>query len=307
MEREAKRPRPCADAQSAAAQLRALLAKAKCYQVPCCSDALGAKLIQRAGFEICFMSGFCVAAVHGHPDTQLIAGGEMSTQLTDICTTTTLPVIGDGDNGYGNAVNVKHTVRRYARAGAACIMIEDQVQPKRCGHTRGKGVVSRAEAVARVRAAADARDEGADILVMARTDARGTHGIDEAIARCVEFRAAGADVTFLEAPLSEAEMERYCREVSGPKMANMIEGGKTPVLPLSRLQAMGFNIAVYPITLLSAAIKAMDAALQLLRQEKPADPLLCEFEHVKDVVGFNKYYEEEERYKAGHEGSGSAE
>ena len=295
----AKRQKLTSASNPTTTRLRELLAQERCHQVPCCFDALSAKLVARAGFDISFMSGFCVAGVHGHPDTQLISYAEMATQLSSICAATPdMPIIGDGDNGYGNSVNVKHTVRGYARCGAACIMIEDQVMPKRCGHTKGKMVVDRAEAIMRVRAACDARDEGADILVMARTDARGTHSLDEAIERCRAFRAAGADLTFLEAPLTIAEMERYCREVNGPKMANMIEGGKTPVLPLDRLQRMGYAIAVYPLTLMSAAMRGMTEALQLLRQVKPTDPTLLPFEEVKDVVGFNAYYREEDRYKA---------
>ncbi|GMF52314.1 unnamed protein product [Phytophthora fragariaefolia] len=225
-----------------------------------------------------------------------------------------VPCIGDGDTGYGNAMNVKRTVAAYAQAGMAGIMLEDQVSPKRCGHTAGKAVVSRDEAFARVRAAVDARAEGGfDIVIMARTDARGTHSLDEAIARCKEFKRLGADITFLEAPQSVEEMEMYCREVPGPKMANMVENGLTPVLLPEELHKLGYKLAVYPITLLSASIKAMEEALRLLKHqtggdktggaERNATPsaaldnLLCDFGHVKDVVGFTEYYAEEERYQ----------
>ena len=137
-------------------------------------------------------------------------------------------------------------------------MLEDQVAPKRCGHTEGKSVVGRDEALTRVRAAVDSRNAGTDILIMARTDARAILGLDEAIARCQAFRALGADITFLEAPVSEEEMRRYCLEVDGPKMANLIEGGKTPLLSPSRLQQIGYSIAVYPLTLLNVSIAACD-------------------------------------------------
>ena len=141
----------------------------------------------------------------------------------------------DGDTGYGNAMNVHRTVAGYAQVGVSAVMIEDQVSPKRCGHTQGKAVVSREEAFARVAAAVDARNEGADILILARTDANTTHGLDEAIERCQRFRELGADITFLEAPTSEEEMVRYCEAVEGPKLANMLEGGHTPLLPPAEL------------------------------------------------------------------------
>lgn len=158
---------------SATTSLKALLAKPGLLIMPCCYDALSAKLIEQAGFKLTFMSGFAVSASRlGLPDTGLISYGEMIDQGRSICTATSLPVLGDGDTGYGNAVNTKRTVQGYAQAGFACIMIEDQVSPKRCGHTKGKQVVDRHEACKRIEAAVDARNEGADIMIMARTDAR---------------------------------------------------------------------------------------------------------------------------------------
>ncbi|RLN15102.1 hypothetical protein BBJ28_00009319 [Nothophytophthora sp. Chile5] len=214
-------------------------------------------------------------------------------------------------------MNVKRTVAAYAQAGMAGIMLEDQVSPKRCGHTAGKAVVSRSEAFARVQAAVDARDEGNfDLVIMARTDSRGTHSLAEAIERCQEFARLGADITFLEAPQSVEEMEAYCSQVPGPKMANMVENGLTPVLLPEQLGRMGYKLAAYPITLLSAGIEAMEEALSLLRCQTASEGesevasgenatpsaelngLLCDFAHVKDVVGFNEYYAEEARYKS---------
>lgn len=266
--------------------------------MPGCHDAMSARLIQEAGFEIGFMSGFAVSASRlGMPDTGLISYGELVDQGTNICRAVTIPMIGDGDTGFGSAQNVKRTVQGYARAGFACIMLEDQVAPKRCGHTEGKAVVAREEALMRIRAAVDARDAGEDILIMARTDARAIHGLDEAIARCQAFRALGADITFLEAPVSEEEMRRYCVEVDGPKMANLIEGGKTPLLPPSRLEQIGYAIAVYPLTLLNVSIQAMRAALGDLRRGTRAAGAM-EFDELKRAVGFPEYYAEEARYKA---------
>ena len=257
---------------------------------------MSAQLIEEAGFEIGFMSGFAVSGSRlGMPDAGLISYGELVDQGTNICRAVTIPMIGDGDTGFGSAQNVKRTVQGYARAGFACIMLEDQVSPKRCGHTEGKAVVGRDEALMRIRAAVDARDGGEDILIMARTDAR-IDSLDEAIARCRLFREIGADITFLEAPTSEDEMRRYCADVDGPKMANLIEGGKTPLIPPARLEEIGYTIAVYPLTLLNVSIQAMRSALLSLRRGERATAAM-EFDELKKAVGFPHYYADEARYK----------
>ncbi|MBK7541074.1 MAG: isocitrate lyase/PEP mutase family protein [Candidatus Competibacteraceae bacterium] len=277
-------------------RLRALLAQPGLLLMPGCHDALSAKLVEQAGFPTAFMSGFAVSAVRlGLPDTGLISYGELVEQGRNICGAVSIPLFGDGDTGFGNPLNVRRTVEGYARAGFGCIMIEDQIMPKRCGHTQGKAVVGREEAFMRIQAAVDARDEGADILIMARTDARATDGLDEAIARCQAFARIGADITFLEAPLSEAEMRRYCTEVPGYKMVNLIESGKTPLLPLPQLEAIGYKIAVYPLTLLNVSIKAMRAALDRIQQGETAEVL--DFQEVQAAVGFSDYYAGEERYR----------
>jgi 2-methylisocitrate lyase-like PEP mutase family enzyme len=281
---------------SSAERLRRRLQQPGILVMPGCHDAMSARLIQEAGFEIGFMSGFAVSASRlGMPDTGLISYGELVDQGTNICRAVTIPMIGDGDTGFGSAQNVKRTVQGYARAGFACIMLEDQVAPKRCGHTEGKAVVAREEALMRIRAAVDARDAGEDILIMARTDAR-IDGLDEAIARCRLFREIGADITFLEAPTNEAEMRRYCADVDGPKMANLIEGGKTPLLPPAQLDAIGYAIAVYPLTMLNVSIRAMRSALTNLRAGERAAAAM-EFDELKQAVGFPAYYAEEARYK----------
>jgi 2-methylisocitrate lyase-like PEP mutase family enzyme len=282
---------------SSAQRLRALLAEPGLLLLSGCHDAISAKQVEWAGFPATFMSGFAVAAARlGLPDTGLISYGELVEQGRAICQAVQIPVFGDGDTGFGNALNVKRTVRGYAQAGFACVMIEDQVSPKRCGHTRGKAVVGRDEALMRIQAAVDVREAGADILILARTDARATDGLDEAIIRCQLFRELGADISFLEAPESVEEMRRYCAEVEGPKMANLIEHGKTPVLPVSELEVMGYKIAVYPLTLLSTSIYAMrEALLSLKKGEKPSRQL--DFEELKAAVGFPEYYTEEDRYK----------
>ncbi len=257
--------------------------------MPCCFDALSARLIERAGFPLTFMSGFAVSATRlALPDTGLISYAEMLDQGRNICSAVSIPVIGDADTGYGNALNVKRTITGYARAGFACAMIEDQVAPKRCGHTVGKQVVARDEALSRIRAAGAAREEGAEILIMARTDARATHGLDEALWRANAFADLGVDLVFCEAPRSEAEMERICTEVPSHQMANMVEGGDTPRLAPSRLEKIGYKIAAYPLTLLSAAARAMTEALACLERGVAADRLL-EFSELRDLVGFDAY------------------
>jgi 2-methylisocitrate lyase-like PEP mutase family enzyme len=283
-------------AVSRAATLRALLARPGLHVMPCCFDAHSARLVERAGFSLTFMSGFAVSAARvGLPDTGLISYGEMLDQGRNLCGAVDIPVIGDGDTGHGNALNVKRTVAGYAGAGFACVMIEDQRAPKRCGHTRGKEVVDRGEAVTRIRAAVDAREEGAQVLVMARTDARATHGLDEALWRASAFADAGADLLFVEAPRDEREMERVCASSPLPQMANLVEGGDTPLLAPPALEAIGYRIAAYPLTLLSAATHAMQRALASLRRGEPAGNLLS-FAELREVVGFDDYDSERLRY-----------
>jgi len=283
-------------AAPAVERLRALLAEPGIRVMPCCFDALSARLVERAGFPLTFMSGFAVSATRlGVPDTGLICYAEMLDQGRNICSAVSIPVIGDADTGYGNALNVKRSVEGYARAGFAGLMIEDQLAPKRCGHTRGKQVVDRSAALARIRAAVDARDAGADILILARTDARAELGLDEAIWRARAFADLGADILFVEAPLSEPEMERICAEVPAPRMANLVEGGDTPLLAPARLEAIGYQIAAYPLTLLSAAARAMQDALVALGAGESVRARI-DFAELRELVGFDAYDAELSRY-----------
>jgi 2-methylisocitrate lyase-like PEP mutase family enzyme len=291
--------------------------------LPCCYDGLTARLVARSGyFDVTFLTGFGVSAVHGMPDTQLLSFTEMQQQATIVAEALAnvalekqqqqqssiaaipIPCIADGDTGYGNAINCKRTVFGYARANMAGIMVEDQVSPKRCGHVSGKSVVGFHEAVARIRAACDARDEysslygeGTGPLILARTDALKTDGLEAAIERCLAFQEAGCDMTFLEAPRSIEEMQEYCRRVPGPKLANMLEQGDTPILSPQELKQMGYTMAAYPLTLLSASIKAMTASLERIHQGTPTDDLIVSFGETKDTVGFTQYGKEEQRYK----------
>ncbi len=279
--------------------MRELLCAPGIEIIPGCYDALSVKLIAEAGYKAAFMSGFAVSAARlALPDTGLISFAEMLDSLRNCCAAASpIPVIGDGDTGYGNALNVQRTVAEYARAGAACVMIEDQVSPKKCGHTRGKQVISRDEARMKITAAVDAR-AGADILIMARTDARAVHGFEEALARCRDFEENGADIIFLEAPESEDEMRRFCAAMTKPCMANMVPGGKTPVLPPRKLQEAGYKLALYPVMLLSSAIAAMQASLAAVRPESSLPPpATVTFAELQRIVGFPDYWQRETKYQ----------
>jgi 2-methylisocitrate lyase-like PEP mutase family enzyme len=272
-----------------AQSLRRLLEGPDLLLMPCCFDALSARLVEQAGFPLTFMSGFAVSAARlARPDTGLISFGEMLDQGRSIVEAVNIPVIGDGDTGYGNVANIQRTVEGYARAGLAGIMLEDQVAPKRCGHTRGKEVVDRKQACARIKAAIAAREGGADILVIARTDARATLGLDEALWRMRAFADLGADVLFLEAPEDESEMRRFCNVLPGPKMANMLEGGVTPILSPGQLNSLGYKLAAYPLTLLSSAVHAMRESLaDLAAGRTPAQQV--DFATLRNIVGFDAH------------------
>ncbi len=277
-----------------AAKLRSLLSRDKCHIMPCCFDALSAKLIAQEGFDLTFMSGFAASASRiGEPDLGLMSYGEVVDQARNIAGAIDIPLIGDGDTGYGSAMNVKRTVKGFANAGCAAVMIEDQLAPKRCGHTPGKAVVGRAEAFDRIRAAVDAREElraqGGDILILARTDARHEHGLPEAIARAEEFAKLGADILFVEAAKTEAEMREVCAAVPLPHMANIVEGGETPDLPNAALHDIGYSIAAYPLSLMAAAMQAMVGCLKGMHDD--ARPGRMEFVELRQRIGFDAYYE----------------
>jgi 2-methylisocitrate lyase-like PEP mutase family enzyme len=206
-------------------------------------------------------------------------------------------MIVDGDTGYGNAMNVRRTLKECSKAGCAGILIEDQLAPKRCGHTPGKDVVEREEAFDRIRAANDMRNEGYDILIMARTDANHTHGLSEAIARAQKFYELGADILFVEAPKDKEEMTTICKEVPGYKIANIVEGGITPNLPMKELTDIGYKLAVYPLTVMSAAMKAMTSSLDLLFKDEDRSDLLLNFKDLRQRVGFDDYYETSSKYE----------
>ena len=279
-------------------KLRNLIKNNSFLPIPSCFDALSAKLIEQTGFDSMFMSGFAASASRiGEPDLGVMTLTEVLDQLNNITDATSLPVIGDGDTGYGNAMNVQRTVKSFAKIGCAGVLIEDQLSPKRCGHTPGKDVVSREEAFDRIRASVDAREEK-DILIMARTDANHTHGIKEAIERAQIFHELGSDILFVEAPKTEDEMRLICQEVPGCKIANIVEGGLTPNLSMKELEDIGYNMAVYPLTALSSAMKAMVDSLNKLKIDDDRSSNLMSFTELRKRVGFDDYYEVSSRYES---------
>ena len=279
-------------------KLRNLIKNNSFLPIPSCFDALSAKLIEQTGFDAMFMSGFAASASRiGEPDLGVMTLTEVLDQLNNITDATSLPVIGDGDTGYGNAMNVQRTVKSFAKIGCAGVLIEDQLSPKRCGHTPGKDVVSREEAFDRIRASVDAREEK-DILIMARTDANHTHGIKEAIERAQIFHELGSDILFVEAPKTEDEMRLICQEVPGCKIANIVEGGLTPNLSMKELEDIGYNMAVYPLTALSSAMKAMVDSLNKLKTDDDRSGNLMSFTELRKRVGFDDYYEVSSRYES---------
>ena len=281
-------------------RLQGLLEEKTCHLMPCCFDALSAKLIEQEGYPLTFMSGFAASASRlGAPDLGLMSYGEVVDQVRCITAVLKIPLIADGDTGYGNAMNVRRTIYGLAQAGASAVMIEDQVSPKRCGHTPGKEVVGRDEAFDRVRAAIDARDEvtaegGPKVLILGRTDARHELGLGEAINRATKFADLGADILFIESPKTEEEMIEICRSVPGPKMANIVEGGLTPELRPDVLGEIGYSLAAYPLTLLSASMLAMRDTLRDMKANR--QPRLMDFIELRDRVGFEDYYALSERY-----------
>ncbi|AXI48270.1 carboxyvinyl-carboxyphosphonate phosphorylmutase [Sulfitobacter sp. SK012] len=271
-------------------RLRALIARGELIKMPCCFDALSAKLIEQAGFDLTFLSGFGASASRlGAPDTGLMSYGEVLDQARNAMRPLTIPMMVDGDTGHDNPMNVMRTVTGFARAGCAAVMIEDQVAPKRCGHTMGKSVVCRSEAIDRIHAAVEARADH-DIMILARTDARREHGLDEALARAEAFAKIGADILFVEEPYTIEEMATICSSVDGVHMANMLEGGQTPILPPETLAELGYSIAAYPLTLLSAAMKAMNAALVDLAAGRSAQEHLLDFADLRAQIGFEEYH-----------------
>ena len=258
--------------------------------VPGVYDALSAKIAARAGFEATFVTGYGASASHlGMPDMGFLNQGDLCDIVRRVCAAVEIPVVADADTGYGNELNVRQTVRRLVGAGARGCFLEDQQWPKRCGHMRGKRVVPRDEFAGKIRAAAEERG-GADFFIVARTDSVATDGLDEALARMRAAREAGADGFFVEAPEDRGQMLRVCAEAPRPLVANMIEGGKTPLLPRRDLQEMGYALILYPLTAAYAAARAVSDSLAALGEKQVGDPEgLMAFAEFNELVEAEKF------------------
>jgi len=263
-------------------------------------DGLSTRLAEQAGFEALFIGGFSVAAtLLGEPDFGYLTQTEMAETARRVCRLTTRPVLVDADTGYGNALNVLRTVELYHAAGAAGLFLEDQVFPKRCGHMGGKQVVERDEWLSKLRAVRSRADSN-DLFLVARTDARAALGLDEAIRRGQAARDLGADAVFIEAPQSKAEMEQIARAIPGPKVANMVEGGKTPLLSPPELHDLGFDLIVTPLAALLAAARAIrDVYGELRRSGTMRDRLgeLLSFDEFNALVELDRHYALERQFK----------
>ena len=249
------------------AQLRRLLAGDEPVLAPGAYDALSARIVESAGFPAVYMTGYgSSAGLLGRPDVGLLSAAEMVDNARRIVLAVGCPVIADADTGYGNALNVRRTVQSYENAGLAAIHIEDQVTPKKCGHMENKQLIPAPEMVQKLRAAVDARVDP-DFVLIARTDARAVEGIDAAIERGHRYREAGADVIFVEAPQTEAELEQVARAFDGeaPLLFNWADSGKSPLLPVERLAAFGYRLIIYPVSTLFAATKAMMGVVAEIR------------------------------------------
>jgi carboxyvinyl-carboxyphosphonate phosphorylmutase len=285
---------------SPGAALRALLARPEPLMAPGAYDGLSARLVEQAGFDAVYMTGFgTTASLIGRPDVGLLTGSEMVDNARRIVSAVDVPVIADADTGYGNAINVVRTVQLFEQAGVAGLQLEDQVAPKKCGHMSGKAVIDTAEMVGKLEAAVAARRDP-DLVVIARTDAVAVSGVDDAVARGRAYADAGADVLFVEAPTSADDVERVAGELAGvaPLVFNWAEGGRTPPLPLSRIAELGFSLVIYPIGTLLAATAGMRALLATLRADGvPSLDGLPGFDEFTDLVGLPEVQQLEQRFR----------
>jgi len=281
------------------AEFRAQVAASEIAVMPGVYDALSGMLAEQAGFGTVFTSGFSISATQlGKPDLGLLTMSENLEQVQSIVGSLSVPLVADLDTGYGNALNVRRTVERAMDAGVAGGILEDQQWPKRCGHMEEKRVVDADEHARRIRAAADVRDErDADFVIIGRTDAREPHGIEEAFRRGHVYADAGADVVFVEAPQSRAELQAVADEFDVPTFANMIEGGQTPYLRAAELESIGFDIVVYPLSGLFAATRALQEVYGSLAAEGTADGAdAVAFDEFEEAIGAAAFRERERRY-----------
>jgi len=284
---------------SGASELRALLRKPGPILAPGVYDCLSARIVERAGFPVAFISGAAVtASVLGYPDVGLQAMPEILNQSRNIARCVSIPVLIDVDTGYGNALNVMRTVREFEAAGLAGIFFEDQTFPKRCGHFEGKKVIPAEEMAVKIKAACEAR-RNSDFVIIARTDSRALLGLDDAIARSQRYVEAGADIIFVEAMLSVEEMKKVAGVLRVPLQANLGEGGKTPMVHYQELHDAGFKLISYSGTLQRTAIRGMQDVLEVLKREGTTNTVypekICNLAERSELLGLEQFYQLEER------------
>lgn len=285
-----------------AARLRAAIAAPQILVAPGCYDALSANLIERAGFAAAYLSGASIAYTRfGRPDIGLVGMSEVAETVSQIRERVELPLIVDGDTGFGNALNVQRTVRLFERSGASAIQLEDQQMPKRCGHLAGKTLVSAKEMAGKIRAACDARAL-ADTVIIGRTDALAVEGIDAALDRAEHYLEAGADVLFVEALPDVAAMQTALARFRGraPLLANMVEGGKSPLLPAAELEKLGFSLAIFPGAMVRVQTFAAQRYLETLKRDGTTSAILSEmldFEALNQLLGTEAWLERGKKYE----------
>jgi len=286
-----------ADKRSA---LAARIRRREWTSLPGIFEMISARIADSMGFPALYMTGYGVVASYlGVPDAGLATYSDMRDRVAKFAETCTTPFIADGDTGYGGLLNLARTVKGYESAGAAGIQLEDQQFPKKCGHTPGRRVIALEEAAAKIRCAVESRDSK-DFLIVARTDARGLHGLDEALKRGEAFAKAGADVLFIESPQSVEEMEKIGRAFKGqPLVANMVEGGLTPVLPVKELERIGYSMAIYPGTAflaMSAVVRKAYEHIQKTGSSIGAPVPLDDFEEFSKLMGFQDVWDFEKKW-----------
>lgn len=286
--------------QHKALKLRELIDRDGMILAPGSYDAMSAKLVEEAGFPVVYMTGFGTAAsMLGKPDVGLLTMSEMVSNASCIARAVEIPLIADADTGYGNPLNIGRTVREYENGGVSGIHIEDQVFPKKCGHMQGKQVIPAEEMIQKIRAAVDARSSK-DFIIIARTDSRAVEGIDSAINRAKSYKKAGADVLFVEAPESRAEIEKVSKSLKGYTLLfNGLEGGKTPSLSYEELERLGFKIVLFPLGALLTAHKAIRELLSVIKKEgtpKNALSQMTGFNEFLDFIGLPEIKNMENRY-----------
>jgi len=278
--------------------LRRLIAQGGYTMVPGAYDTLTARLVEAAGFAAVYLTGGGYSRASGYPDLGLLTLTENTQFIGRTVEAVTIPVIADADTGYGNAINVIRTVREYEKTGVAGFHLEDQVSPKKCGHYEGKEVISRAEMVGKIKAAVDTRQD-AEMVIIARSDARAIEGLEAAIDRVNAYLEAGADVGFVEAPQTVEELRIVGKRVRGPALVNVFEGGKTPMLGAKELEEMGFRLGIYPSQTHRAAIRAAQRVLAAMKRDGDTSAVeaeLATFQEREDAIGTARWRELEERY-----------